>query len=457
MPKLALPASHVPPASASSRRGAVAVYAAIFLLLLIGFAGLMLDTARVLLTGQQLQKTADAAAMAGVPFLDDPDPDFPLIYRPARKAARDTGLANIAANAPVVLVPNQVNLPTGDIVVGYWDFSNKTFVPFVFPGTPPPIPPPTPTAIKILARKTVGSPNGPLPLMFGPIFGATQSEISRQAIAIRGALADPLVFVLDGGSTKGALKLTGNANFNIQAGAVQVNSSDASAIWFVGNAATMAAGKIQVVGNSSQSIPNLQPGSPYMADYLAGLPFPASPYTAMTPPTIPSGDGSYAPGYYPGGIEAGGGTITLQEGVFVFGYPGIDLNGNAIVVGPVGVTILLLKSDPLSSPGGDATIRTLGTSSLQILSPQGPFAGAYEGIAVYQQPGNTATISIAGTGAFDLGGVLYGPTGTLFLAGTSNYSIGGIDVWNMVVAGTGDVTGSGVPPGKGTQYVYLVE
>lgn len=80
----------------NSRRGAVAVYVAVFAVLILALVGLMLDTAFVRMTNQELQIAADAAALAAAQKLpaDGTDPQNTL----SRQAAIDTALANVAAS-----------------------------------------------------------------------------------------------------------------------------------------------------------------------------------------------------------------------------------------------------------------------------------------------------------------------------------------------------------------------
>lgn len=439
---------------ARSQRGIVAVYVALLLVLVVGFAGLMLDTARVRLTAQELQRSADSAALAAVPFLDDIDLSAPLNYTFARDRAAAAGLANNAANAAVVLVRNDANLATGDIVVGNWDAFLQSFTPLTIPGSVPPGGPAIPNAIKVTARKIIGHPNGPLPLLFGQAFGATQSEVARSSVATRGAPKDPLIFILDPTGSR-AMTLSGAAVLQIQSGVAQINSTHNNALFFNGNSAVFSASRIQVVGGSNKVVPNLVTGAPVVPDPFAGLPFPSPPYTAMSPAQITTG-GTYPPGYYPGGVKSNGGTIVFTPGVYILGAPGIDLN-NAILSATGGVTICLLAQQATWSPGGHADIELRGSGTVRAYSPTGSSAGVYNGVAIFMQPGNTGTVDVGGTGSLDIKGFIYGPSAFLDLGGTSSYSIGGIDVYRMRTQGNGFVTGISVPPGSGPPSAFLVE
>ena len=100
-----------PPARARER-GAVIVFFAFFLVVLLGFLGLAVDLTKLLTTRVQLQRAADAAALAGVSAVNLEtgaiDPDTAL----AR--AQETAAFNMAFTdgpAPVLVAPEDVEFP----------------------------------------------------------------------------------------------------------------------------------------------------------------------------------------------------------------------------------------------------------------------------------------------------------------------------------------------------------
>ena len=139
-------------------------------LLLIAMVGLGLDTAQGLLVGHQLQNAADAASLAGALVVKA------NVVLGTRDRADQLALANKAAGEPVQLSRNEANDPEGDIVLGRYDRQLRTFNPN-----------PTPSvmnAVKVVARRTQGSPGGPLPTLFGRSFGVNTVGVSRSAIAV---------------------------------------------------------------------------------------------------------------------------------------------------------------------------------------------------------------------------------------------------------------------------------
>jgi len=96
-----------------SERGAVIIFFAFFMILMLGFAALSADLAKLMVTRTQLQNAADAAALAGASAVDFElgaiDPDTAL----AR--AQDTAVRNRAFRSeatPVELRAQDVEFPT---------------------------------------------------------------------------------------------------------------------------------------------------------------------------------------------------------------------------------------------------------------------------------------------------------------------------------------------------------
>src|SRR6185295_4168478 len=137
----------------SSRRlregGSVLVYVALLCMVLIGLAGLAIDTAVVASASQQLQHAADGAALnAARHVATESDSNFPV----TRAAAVSVALANQAAKTTVKLDANTSNAPGGDIVVGVWDFGTHTFTPTLI----------GPNAVRVHAVRDMAHTDGPL-------------------------------------------------------------------------------------------------------------------------------------------------------------------------------------------------------------------------------------------------------------------------------------------------------
>ena len=79
---------------------------------------------------------------------------------------------NQAAHTSVTLTA------ASDVFVGNYNRGTATFTANTSPYN----------AVKVIARRTTGSANGPLPLIFGRIFGVNTAEVSRTAIAMNSPL-----------------------------------------------------------------------------------------------------------------------------------------------------------------------------------------------------------------------------------------------------------------------------
>src|SRR3954453_6048554 len=101
-------------AALRNRRGIALIWFAIVGMVMVGLAGLALDTGYVMLTGHQLQNAADAAALAGANMV-------PFDKVQAVTDAVATAAANKAAQAPV-----QLNAAS-DVIVGTYDRPSATF------------------------------------------------------------------------------------------------------------------------------------------------------------------------------------------------------------------------------------------------------------------------------------------------------------------------------------------
>ncbi|HTM58614.1 MAG TPA: pilus assembly protein TadG-related protein [Candidatus Udaeobacter sp.] len=113
-----------PPRPTRNQRGALIIWLALFLLVLIGFVSIGIDVAKLAATQGQLQTAADAAALAGAGAIDAGTGK--IIHDQAIARAQATG----AANKAYELVPTSVGIDAADISF------------------------PTDTTIKVIARRS---------------------------------------------------------------------------------------------------------------------------------------------------------------------------------------------------------------------------------------------------------------------------------------------------------------
>lgn len=151
------------------RRGAVAAQVAVCLVVLLGFTALTVDVGYLYNARAELQRTADAAALAAVQELGGGKSDV-LAMQSARQTAANYAAANTVLGQALVLEESDVVF--GRAYLGEAG-AKYTFEPG---GTPA-------NAVRVRARRTADSPNGGVPLFFARILGISQSDVSAQATA----------------------------------------------------------------------------------------------------------------------------------------------------------------------------------------------------------------------------------------------------------------------------------
>ena len=452
------------------RQGTVSLFSVIIIVALIGVVGLGLDTALVMTARQQLQRSADAAALAAAALLREPGQDTTGVaanYQIARRAAQDTAAA--ASNdivrcgqAGIALADNFANADddvnqVGDIVLGAWRFDTGTNQ-FAFVRTDMNTGLPVPDAVKVRAQCASGSMNSQLELMFGATFGSifgsganNVSNVGRASIAKLGRPDDPLILVLHR-TQRGSLLFDGGVIMDVRAGTVQVDSSHGCAFNVNGSIGIMEAQRTRVVGGACLTPSNLTgdliEGSPYVPDPLAGL---AAPSTIGMPNRGGiTAAGTYDPGYYPDGINMNGGIARLNPGIYVFGNnapaKGIDLKGDAFLEGER----VLLYMEP------GAAVNTGGSGAGMRLTPM--ISGTYWGVTVFMARTGSADAVITGGGVFDVKGTFYVPNGDIEMRGDVTRLVGRIIVDTLTVRGNSTfvITGDDLPPPEGPLFVYLV-
>lgn len=154
----------------SHRRAVVAIQVAVFAVILVGFAALTLDIGALYNTRSDLQRTADAAALAAAARLSQYEDGSPIDL--ARQVAQEFTEKNKVFGHSMTLDPNS------DVTFGRanYDASNNTysFVPTEL----------MPDAVEVRVRHTSDSVNGSVSLYFARVFGITETQMSASALAI---------------------------------------------------------------------------------------------------------------------------------------------------------------------------------------------------------------------------------------------------------------------------------
>jgi Flp pilus assembly protein TadG len=159
----------------NDQSGSLAVVAALLLLVLAGMAALVMDIGRLAVVKSEMQKAADAGALAGARALSS-GPSFPN-WTSAQSRAAATAQENKVDGSLITASQCQVQ-------VGYWNYSWQ-------PNTAPANLQSTgivPTAqdvpaVKVTVSKGTSQLNGPLFMMFASVLGITTRAVSAQAVA----------------------------------------------------------------------------------------------------------------------------------------------------------------------------------------------------------------------------------------------------------------------------------
>ncbi len=167
----------------AKRRAVTAALVLLMIPVLIGFAALTIDIGAMYNTRADLQRTADAAALAGVAALTS---DTMMQYRETSNAAllsqvttAATGDIHYFSGLNHSFGSSTMYIEPGDITTGWLDITSSTTP---IQGNPPPGE--FSNAVQVIARRTSAGLNGPLDLFFAPIFGTSTSDLSAAAVAV---------------------------------------------------------------------------------------------------------------------------------------------------------------------------------------------------------------------------------------------------------------------------------
>jgi Flp pilus assembly protein TadG len=155
------------------QRGVVAVIIGFILIMLLSFAALAVDIGYVMVTKNELQNVADAAALAGARQLGGIyesmsyqeiqsyvcDPSSIVV------AAQDVGIKNQAAQKSIII-------NAGDVIIGTWDSQTKTLTPTLN----------QPDAVRVISRRD-STANSPIATFFARIFGRDSVDVWADATA----------------------------------------------------------------------------------------------------------------------------------------------------------------------------------------------------------------------------------------------------------------------------------
>ncbi|TWU28338.1 TadE/TadG family type IV pilus assembly protein [Bythopirellula polymerisocia] len=164
----------------SARKGSVTILAAILSIVMLAMVAFSVDVGYVLSVKEELQRTADATALAtvwdyGKNLVDKVDPQ--TSQSNARLTAQQYATCNAVTNSGPQLDSNANNSSGGDLVFGFVD---NFYNPHMTTGNSSPTKPFN--AVRVLVRRD-GELNGEAPMFFGRIFGLTGTPLQAEATA----------------------------------------------------------------------------------------------------------------------------------------------------------------------------------------------------------------------------------------------------------------------------------
>ncbi len=170
-----------------NQRGVAGVTVAVLSGLIVMMAAFAIDVGHALVTRNQLQNAADAAALSagrqlGLTYLalvpgDQQDMSRNLTSLEQSQIITSGELASYANEASDM---ENITIAGGEVELGTWDLNAKTFTATVT----------RPNAIRVTARRD-GAANGPISTFFAGIFGVNSMNVSATAVAALGTAGGP--------------------------------------------------------------------------------------------------------------------------------------------------------------------------------------------------------------------------------------------------------------------------
>ena len=389
--------------------------AAVCLPLLVGAAGLAVDTTQWTYWRRQLQREADSAALAGA-------------------------FAKAQSKDPVVAANSDLSRTNTILLSGPADIHSA----------------PTTGAFIGNSQAVRVSLTTSQRLPFSGSFMLTTPAISASATAAVVSNGDYCALALSPTTASAGIKMQGSASLNFGCG-LATNSQAANAVT-AGGSSSITATPVSAVGGLTASSnyvggTQLLPYSLPQPDPFANLPTP-SPSGCQSQVTVgPNTTQTLSPGCYSGMNLKG--TVTLNPGTYYIDGGSFSVGSQAIVAGD-GVTIILTSSSAASNPSLIATLNVNGGATLQLTAPT---SGTYKGILFYQDRRalDSGADTLNGNASSKLQGALYFPSQELDFSGTSGMTtdclqlvayrltfIGNTSVSNQCPAASGAASFKGV-------------
>jgi Flp pilus assembly protein TadG len=371
---------------------------------LLGFMALALDVGVLFHTKRGLQTAVDAAALAGAQ-------DY--LYNHSSSSAQ-TAACNAAAR----------NGFSGTCSTGTCDDKTSNTICI---NTPPLAGPETATSTGMFVEAIVKQPTRAV------FIGKSVGVMAR---AVAGTPTNGLACIWVMNPSGAGLDVQGNYSILSPSCGIYVNSNTSDAMGVTGNAGTVNAPFIDVVGNSTLQ----HQTTPTAATMNSGVR--KSPWGNLTGPdssncqsgntvtstsissstTIPSAINGVV--CFTGGNTSNppkiSGTMTFpgaSSGIVYYFANGVEFNTSSNVT--FGSGTYSVSTQTFSNTSGavlDIGAGTMKQDSNSLLSIYGPTSGSYDGIAIFQPPSNTSTLQVQfGSNNEVLDGYIYAPGGEVYL------------------------------------------
>jgi hypothetical protein len=155
----------------AGERGAVAAFVAFGLVMLVTFVAVALNLGHLMSVRGELQNAADLGAVSGAGMLDG----TPANLAQATAKAQQYGNFNVTDSH----VP--MGVKSGDVVLGKWSYSTKSFTPLSDPAQSTQI-----NAVKVTTYRN-DTHSGPVDVLFSAFLGKSERDVASSAIAVHGA------------------------------------------------------------------------------------------------------------------------------------------------------------------------------------------------------------------------------------------------------------------------------
>jgi Flp pilus assembly protein TadG len=401
-------------AKALEERGQGLVVGALAMVVILGFAALAVDAGAYMHERRELQKGADAAALAAASELDGSSCG-PCA---ARQAAMDyVELNGVDPADPETTV--EVTTPyEGD-----------------------------PSKVEVTISEEVD-------FLFAPVLGIDGAGVEARAVAeLSGSGSGNYAILVLNETACPAYKQSGSANLTIEDGGIMVNSNCSNAFKKTGSGDITAdvihyfyEGGYQISG-SGDVTPEPSPVTERVEDPLAdweppepGDPAPGSEGTADDPQLthlMGSGDRTVYPGTYYGGLKiSGSGDTTFEPGIYIMAGGGLELSGSGDYIGEDVMFYNTNDPDHPTGAGDYDGIKITGSGSLIFTAPADE---PYPGMLFWQDPANTEDFDKAGSGNITEG-IFYLPSAKLDVSGSGNIGAVQFIVDQFEKTGSGNLT-----------------